>query len=112
MKPLAALQDMHFTNNIFYFVMEFASGGTLVDYVHKQVGGWPDLSAALLFQSTLQELPSQWASDQEARRPVLHAGGGTGLSLVAAVPSCKRRAVSEGVTSVICLHSECCHSEA
>lgn len=33
------LQDMHFTNNIFYFVMEFASGGTLVDYVRKQVGG-------------------------------------------------------------------------
>ena len=43
MKPLAALQDMHFTNNIFYFVMEFASGGTLVDYVHKQVGGQTSL---------------------------------------------------------------------
>ena len=43
MKPLAALQDMHFTNNIFYFVMEFASGGTLVDYVRKQVGGHTSL---------------------------------------------------------------------
>ena len=33
------LLDMHFTNNIFYFVMEYASGGCLVDYVRKQVGG-------------------------------------------------------------------------
>lgn len=31
------LLDMHFTNNIFYFVMEYASGGSLVDYVRKQV---------------------------------------------------------------------------
>ena len=36
------LLDMHFTNNIFYFVMEYASGGCLVDYVRKQVGRvWP-----------------------------------------------------------------------
>ncbi len=32
------LLDMHFTNNIFYFVMEYAAGGCLVDYVRKQVG--------------------------------------------------------------------------
>ena len=31
------LLDMHLTNNIFYFVMEYASGGCLVDYVRKQV---------------------------------------------------------------------------
>lgn len=36
------LLDMHFTNNIFYFVMEYAAGGCLVDYVRKQVGTvWP-----------------------------------------------------------------------
>lgn len=31
------LLDMHFTNNIFYFVMEYAAGGCLVDYVRTQV---------------------------------------------------------------------------
>ena len=31
------LLDMHFTNNIFYFVMEYAAGGCLVDYVKTQV---------------------------------------------------------------------------
>ena len=32
------LLDMHFTNNTFYFVMEYAAGGDLVGYVRKQVG--------------------------------------------------------------------------
>lgn len=32
------LMDMHFASNIFYFVMEYASGGSLVDFMRRQEG--------------------------------------------------------------------------
>ena len=73
-KPLAALQDMHFTNNIFYFVMEFASGGTLVDYVRKQVGGQTPLLPCCFRQPSKTGWSVRLLA-QETRRPVLHAEG-------------------------------------
>ena len=48
------LLDMHFTNNIFYFVMEYAAGGCLVDYVRTQVSSTTQQQRVTAVQSPLQ----------------------------------------------------------
>ena len=90
MKPLAALQDMHFTNNIFYFVMEFASGGTLVDYVRKQVGDQTSLLLSFVSGNPPRAgfLMGFRPGSASARTACYRAA--LGLSLVAAVLSCRR----------------------
>ncbi|KAL3139144.1 hypothetical protein ABBQ32_005929 [Trebouxia sp. C0010 RCD-2024] len=61
------LLDMHFTNNIFYFVMEYAAGGCLVDYVKTQPGAkLGEEEAKRIFQQVLS------AMDYCHRRRVIH----------------------------------------
>ncbi|KAK9815615.1 hypothetical protein WJX72_006892 [[Myrmecia] bisecta] len=61
------LLDMHFAANIFYFVMEFASGGSLIEYVRKQEGHrLQEAEAKRIFEQVID------AVDYCHRRRVIH----------------------------------------
>lgn len=75
------LLDMHFTNNIFYFVMEYAAGGCLVDYVRKQVSLTSDKSGSLHSSITCSIIPEEFS--KHALLTMQHAGNMQGSNLKA-----------------------------
>lgn len=51
------LLEVHFVNSCFYFVMEYASGGSMVRYIYSQDGGrLSEIQAQQLFGQILSAL--------------------------------------------------------